>query len=113
VKEEERKNARPSLGVQSVLERISQFPVVVYDHMSVRQVQDVRNVSWSHLMIMAFQKVKPRSRHDPDHIKVTSRTGYRAHHAWDRWRTIADLSSVTGARDTFLEVIDSCASGLV
>ena len=31
----------------------------------------------------------------------------------DRWKTIANQTSTTGARDTFLEVTNSCACGLV
>lgn len=85
----ERKNARSSLGVQSVLERISQFPVVVQCTATcpsgARRTKRRLNPSDGYSVL----KVKPRSRHDPDRIRVTSRIGRQVHHAWDRWRTIA------------------------
>lgn len=64
-----------------------------------------------------FQTAEPRRRHDPSCIKPQTAEGVRLNiHtwlAWDRWRTIANLSSSIGARHPLLEAIDSGAFDLV
>lgn len=63
------------------------------------------------------KREKPRCRHDASCIRTRNYRGCQADHTWandrDRWKTIAAPSSVIGAHNTFSEVIDSWACGLV